>query len=285
MATKLELTTTLPLLNSPHRIPQLGFGLYKSEPGVAEASSAEALKVGYRHLDSAQFYANEAQAGAAWTKSGLKREDVYLTTKILFSAGSVEKNLQKCRESVKKMDPREGGYVDLFLIHSPNAGPALRKEFWLTLEALKKEGLARDIGVANYGRGHIEEIREFGTIWPPVINQVELHPWCQQREAVAYCQEQGILVQAYCPVVRMQRQYDETLVRIAKETNKSTTQVLIRWSLQRGFVPLPKSDTPSRIKENADVYDFELTSEQMKALTDLDEGKDGSIVQAVVNHV
>lgn len=185
MATKLSINDTLPLLNSSNRIPQLGFGLYRSEPEVAEASSSAALDVGYRHLDSAQFYANEAQAGAAWTKAGLKREDVYLTTKILSSAGSVEKSLQKCRESVKKMDPREGGYVDLFLIHSPNAGAAVRKEFWLALEQLKKEGLTKEIGVSNFGRGHIEELKEFATIWPPVVNQVEVRvkvsqtfDWC-----------------------------------------------------------------------------------------------------------
>lgn len=174
MAPKRSITDTLPLLNSSNRIPQLGFGLYRSEPAVSEASSSAALHAGYRHLDSAQFYANEAQAGAAWQKAGIARNEIYLTTKILSSAGSVEKSLQKCRESVKKMDPREGGFVDLFLIHSPNAGAAIRKELWQALEKLKEEGLAKDIGVSNYGRGHIEEMREYASVWPPVVNQVEV---------------------------------------------------------------------------------------------------------------
>jgi len=182
MASKISITSSLLLPSSSDKIPQIGLGVYRSDASVCEKTVLAGLKAGYRHIDSAQFYANEAQCGTALAqviKSGRiqSRSNVFLTTKILAGTGSVEKSLDKCRKSVEKMDPEGAagkGYVDLFLIHSPNAGKAVRKELWLALEGLKKEGRAREIGVSNYGRGHIEEMKEYATVWPPAVNQIEV---------------------------------------------------------------------------------------------------------------
>ena len=156
----LSITTTLPLPKSSLRIPQLGFGVYQSSTSVCVQSCLIALKAGYRHIDTAQFYANETEVGKAVRQSGLKRSDVYLTTKILSAGGSVDKSYQKCLDSIKKIDG-ENGYVDLFLIHQGNVGSRARKQMWLALEKLHQEGRAKTIGVSNFGVGHIEEMKEY----------------------------------------------------------------------------------------------------------------------------
>lgn len=176
MISSLSIKSTLSLQNSL-TIPRLGFGIYLSPREVCEASCLHALKTGYRHIDSAQFYANEAEMGNAVIKAGVPRQQVYLTTKILSSGGSVEKSLAKLRESVSKIDKGEDGrkgYVDLFLIHSPSGGPEARKEMWQALEQLLEEGGAKSIGVSNFGVGHIEELKEYAKIWPPHVNQIEV---------------------------------------------------------------------------------------------------------------
>ncbi len=175
-ASKLTLTSTIPILNSTHAMPRLGFGIYRSDPSVCVASCLTALRAGYRHIDSAQFYRNESEMGEAVRQSGIPRSDVFLTTKILSAGGSVEKSYQKCVESVKTIDPSENGYVDLFLIHSPNSGARNRKEMWQALERMVDEGKARSIGVSNFGIGHIEEMKEYAKIWPPQVNQIEVRP-------------------------------------------------------------------------------------------------------------
>ncbi|KAL8934267.1 MAG: hypothetical protein Q9216_005989 [Gyalolechia sp. 2 TL-2023] len=282
---KLSLTSTIPIVNSPSlSMPRLGFGIYQSPRSVCVNSCLTALRAGYRHIDSAQFYRNESEMGEAVRQSGIPRSDVFLTTKILASGGSPEKTYQKCLESVNNIDPSENGYVDLFLIHSPSSGSAGRKELWQALERLVEEKKVKSIGVSNFGIGHIEEMKAFAKIWPPQVNQIELHPWNQQREIVQYCHTHKIIIQAYCPLVRNMKAYDETLVSIAKKHGKTTGQTLIRYCLQKGWVPLPKSDTPSRIEANADVYGgFELDGEDMSRLDGLDQGAQGAIVQAVDN--
>jgi diketogulonate reductase-like aldo/keto reductase len=164
----------LPLPKSSIKIPRLGFGVYQSPQNVCAQSCLSALKVGYRHIDTAQFYRNETEVGEAVRKSGLKRSDVFITTKILSAGGSVEKSYNKCVDSVEKIDPEKDGYVDLFLIHSPNAGSAKRREMWQALEQLHEEGKVKSIGVSNYGVGHIEEMKEYAKIWPPHVNQIEV---------------------------------------------------------------------------------------------------------------
>ncbi|KAI4120946.1 MAG: hypothetical protein LQ338_006655 [Usnochroma carphineum] len=282
-SSKLTLSSTIPILNSPFTMPRLGFGIYQSPRDVCVNSCLTALRAGYRHIDSAQFYRNEAEMGEAVRQAGIPRSEVFLTTKILSAGGSVEKSYQKCADSVKSIDPSENGYVDLFLIHSPNSGSKNRKEMWQALERLVDEKKARSIGVSNFGIGHIEEMKSYAKIWPPQVNQIELHPWCQQREIVDYCNQNKIIIEAYCPLVRNMKAHDETLVSISEKRSKTTGQTLIRYCLQKGWVPLPKSDTPSRIKANADVFGFELDDDDMKRLDGLDQGERGAIVQVVTN--
>ncbi|KAE9378741.1 putative aldo-keto reductase [Stipitochalara longipes BDJ] len=282
MAAKLAITDILALPNSAVSIPQFGFGVYLSPAEKCKASCLTALKAGYKHIDSAQYYANEKEVGEAVRESGLKRSEVFITTKILTAAGSVEKTHEKLLESVQKIDGKDG-YVDLFLVHTASGGSKARKEMWLALEKLLADGKARAIGTSNWGIGHIEELKVFAKVWPPHVNQIELHVFSQQREIVDYCQKNGIVIEAYCPLVRNIKAKDPTLNEIAKRHEKQTSHVLIRYCLQKGWVPLPKSDTPERILENANVYDFELTIEEMEWLDGLDQGPAGSIVEAVVN--
>ncbi|CAL8582218.1 hypothetical protein XPA_007887 [Xanthoria parietina] len=283
MSPKLSLSSTISLNKSKYSMPRLGFGIYQSPADVCVKSCLTALRAGYRHIDSAQFYRNESEMGEAVRQSGIPRSHVFLTTKVLSAGGSPEKTYQKCLDSVKAIDPGEDGYVDLFLIHSPSPGSAKRKEMWQALEKLVEESKVRSIGVSNFGIGHINEMKEYAKIWPPQVNQIELHPWNQQREIVEYCRNNNIVIQAYCPLVRNNKAYEENLVGIAKKHDKATGQVLIRYCLQKDWVPLPKSDTPSRIEANADLYGFELDQDDMTTLDGLDQGPRGAIVQAVKN--
>ncbi|KAL3952397.1 alcohol dehydrogenase [Purpureocillium lilacinum] len=275
------LQDTLTLANTV-KIPQLGFGVYKSPESVCTRSCHTALENGYRHIDTAQFYGNEAQVGRAVQSSTVPRQDVYITTKVLVAEDSVEKTLEKCVDSVAKLDP-DSGYVDLFLIHSPNPGAAKRKVMWQALEKLHELGKAKSIGVSNFGIKHIEELKEYATVWPPHVNQIELHPWLQQRDIVEYCHNHGIVVEAYCPLVRNTRADNPTLAKVANKHSVSPNQVLVRYSLQKGWVPLPKSDTPERIATNAKVFGFALGDEDMAVLDGLDQGHAGAIVQPVDN--
>lgn len=210
----------------------------------------------------------------------------------------MDKTYEKLVESVDKIDGKDG-YVDLFLIHTASGGSKNRKEMYLALEKLLENGKTKSIGVSNWGIGHIEELKSFAKVYPPHVNQIEvcpsacitrtpltlsqLHPFSQQREVVEFCHKNGIIVEAYCPLVRNQKANDPTLNKIAEAHKKTVGHVLIRYCLQKNWVPLPKSDTPSRIVENANVYDFELSEEEMKTLDDLDQGSKGAIVQAVTN--
>jgi len=173
MTSKLSITSALPLPNSKFTIPQIGFGVYQSPPSICVNSCLEAFKAGYRHVDTAQYYANEASVGRALRESGVPRSEFYITTKILSPANDVDSTYKAIEESVKKLGG-ENGYVDLFLIHSPNGGKESRQLMWLALEKAKEAGKVKDIGVSNYGIGHIEEIKMIGNVWPPAVNQIEV---------------------------------------------------------------------------------------------------------------
>ena len=167
------ITDLLPLPNSPVQIPRLGFGVYRSPPGQCVQSTQTALQNGYRHIDTAQFYANEAEVGEAIQKSGIPRSEIFATTKILSPAGSPEATYNKMLGSVEKVGGKDG-YVDLFLIHSSGSGSAGRKQLWQALERLLEEGKAKSIGVSNFGMQHIEEMKEYAKVWPPHVNQIEV---------------------------------------------------------------------------------------------------------------
>ncbi|KAL4916836.1 NADP-dependent oxidoreductase domain-containing protein [Aspergillus aurantiobrunneus] len=282
MSNKFAITDVLPLPNSSVNIPRLGFGVYRSPTTQCKQSSVKAIQAGYRHIDTAQFYANEKEVGEAIRDSGLPRSEIFVTTKILSPAGSPEATYQKIVDSVDKIGGKDG-YVDLFLIHSSSSGSSGRKELWQALERLLEEGRTKSIGVSNFGVKHIEELKTFAKVWPPHVNQIELHPWSQQRVIDAYCKKHGIIVEAYSPIVRNYKANDPTLVALANKYNKSTQQVLIRYSLQKGWVPLPKSDDPGRIVSNADVFDFDIADEDISVLDALNQGSAGAIVEAVEN--
>ncbi|KAJ5360413.1 Aldo/keto reductase subgroup [Penicillium concentricum] len=282
MSASFKITDLLPLPNSTVRIPRLGFGVYRSPTNQCVQSCLKALDAGYRHIDTAQFYANEAEVGEALRITSVPRDQIFVTTKILSPAASVEATYDKLLASVHKIGGAEG-YVDLFLIHSSSSGSAGRKLLWQALEKLYAEGKAKSIGVSNFGVGHIEEMRSYAQVFPPHVNQIELHPWCQQRVIDEYCKKNGIIVEAYSPIVRNYKANDPALVEVAKKYGKSTQQILIRYALQKGWVPLPKTDNPERIVANADVFSFDISAEDMAVLDSFDQGSAGAIVEAVNN--
>ncbi|KAM0722042.1 hypothetical protein Q7P37_002968 [Cladosporium fusiforme] len=281
MASSLSLQSTLKL-KAGNDIPRLGFGVWDSPAHLTTQSCLSALKHGYRHIDTAQVYGNEAEVGKAVRESGLTREDIFVTSKVLTPGDDDESTYQKVLESVKNIDG-DKGYLDLMLIHNNTAGPEGVKKMWQAMEKLQSEGRLKAIGVSNFGIGSIDRMKEYAQAWPPAVNQLELHPWLQQREVVAYCQKNGMVIEAYCPLVRNQKANDPVLSGIASKHEKSTAQVLLRYCLQKEWVPLPKSDNSDRIAQNADVYGFELSQDDMSKLDEQNTDGSGSLVMAVSN--
>jgi diketogulonate reductase-like aldo/keto reductase len=274
-------------LNDGRMIPRLGFGVWQIRAGKAcEAAVLAALEAGYRHIDTAAAYDNEESVGAAIRASGIRREDVFVTTKLWNDDhGNPERALSASLRKLK-MD-----YVDLYLIHFPV--PERRKS-WRTLEALQKQGKARSIGVSNYTLRHLAELlTAAGTV--PAVNQVEFHPYLYQRDLLAFCTGKGIIIEAYSPLTHGKRLDDPRLVAMAKKYakagrqtgtgwsklplmhhvsrrfRKSTAQILIRWALQHNLVVIPKSARRVRILEDADVFDFEISDDDMRILDGFNE--------------
>ncbi|KAL9057629.1 MAG: hypothetical protein Q9162_002244 [Coniocarpon cinnabarinum] len=281
-ATKLNINSTLPLPNTTLTTPRLGFGITYRALHIVSVRLNIPARPGYRKIDSAQYYQNEQLVADAVAQSGMPREQLFLTTKQLSPAGSVDATYARVADSVRKLGG-SSGYIDLMLIHTASGGPAARKTLWQAFERAHQEGKCKAIGVSNFGIGAIEELKSFAKVWPPHVNQVELHPWHQQREVVDYCQKNGIAVEAYCPLVRGMKNKDPTLVSIANKHGKDPGQVLVRYCLQKDWSPLPKSDTPSRIVSNAEVFGWELDADDMKKLDDCDQGSKGAIVETVRN--
>ncbi|GFZ49810.1 Uncharacterized oxidoreductase [Saitozyma sp. JCM 24511] len=267
-------------LSSGNLMPRLALGVYQSRGAECQNAVSEALKVGYRYIDTAQGYHNEDLVGRGMVESGVSRSKIFVTTKYMpshtvHSSASVLEVLRKSLKPLSKGFAKDQQpYIDVMLIHAPWGGAKGRAENWKALVAAQKEGWIKDIGVSNFGVKHLEELPQ-----PvPAVNQIELHPWCQQREIVSYCEKNGIALQAYCPIVRgdKKRLSEPKLVKISEKHGKEPAQVLIRWGLQKGYSVLPKSVTPSRIKSNSEVYDFELDSSDMEALDSLDMGASGA---------
>ncbi|OCH92505.1 Aldo/keto reductase [Obba rivulosa] len=251
-------------------MPLLGFGVYKNY--TTTQSVLEAFEVGYRHVDSAQAYKNEAHVGAAIKQSRLDRKDIFLTTKCISKTHGYESTLRGVDVSLEKFGT---DYIDLFLIHNPHSGRELRLETYRALQEARAAGKIRSVGVSNYGVKHLEEIREVGFEMPSV-NQIELHPLCQQKPIVQYCREHRIVIQAYCPLIQGQMDHP-TIQEVAHKYQRDPAQILLRWSLQKGFVPILKSATPARIKSNTQLYDFALDADDIVRLDALDRGKEGAI--------
>jgi len=269
MASPLAISSTV-RLSTGHLMPILGFGVYQNFD--AKGSCLEAFEAGYRHVDSAQAYRNEVAVGEAVRESGLNRSDLFITTKCVSKTHGYESTLRGVDESLAKF---QFDYVDLFLIHDPLSGTIKRLETYKALQESKAAGKIKSVGVSNYNIKHLEEIREAGYDLP-AVNQIELHPFCQQKPIVEYCAKNSIVVQAYCPVIRGKMDH-EVFTSIAGKYKRDPGQILIRWSLQKGYVPLPKSATPSRIESNAKVFDFELDDDDMARIDALDQGKQGAI--------
>jgi len=248
-------------------MPLFGLGVWAAQSGKETYDAVlSALNAGYRHIDTAEMYGNERDVGAAVNDSGLKREEVFVTTKLWDSGLGYDHALKAFDVSLQKMNL---DYVDLYLIHWPEKGSQLK--IWRALERIKKEGRSRSIGVSNFAPRHLKELLVEGSEHP-VVNQIELNPFLQQEHIYSFCQKENIHLTGYCPLSRGNRFDDPNLSRIAKEMKKSAAQVMIRWALQRRHTVIPKSVSPIRIKANANVFDFNLNNEQMKILNGLEEG-------------
>lgn len=247
-------------------IPILGLGVYQSPPGeVTQAAVRYAFEVGYRHIDTAAMYENEADVGAAFRASGLPRSDVFITTKLWYDSHGFESALKACAASLKALGT---DYVDLYLIHWPGNGP--RKDSWRALEKLKAEGYARSIGVSNYTIDHLDEnMATSGTL--PAVNQVEFSPFLNQKDLHVFSHELGIQLEAYSPLTQGKKLGNSTIVGLALKYGRTPAQILIRWAIQHNIVVIPKSITPARILENAQVFDWQIEAADMAVLDGLNE--------------
>lgn len=249
-------------------IPVLGLGVFRARAGrQTEKAVRAALEVGYRHVDTARIYGNEADVGRALRASGLDREQVFLTTKLWNDDHGYKSTLEAFEASRQRLDVE---VVDLYLVHWPV--PGLRLDTWRAMEELLDTGRVRSIGVSNYMVRHLTELLAVAR-HVPAVNQIELSPYnaASRRDVIDLCAEQGIAVEAYSPLTKGRKLADPPLVAVAREHGRSAAQVLIRWALQKGFIVLPKSTQPERIAANAEVFDFTLSPAQMRRLDALDE--------------
>ena len=260
-------------LNDGNTIPQLGFGVFQVPPEETADTTGKAFEVGYRHIDTAEMYKNERGVGEAFRNSGLDRSEVYITSKL-------NNGLHRPDDARRAFDETLGAlgmdYVDLFLIHWPL--PTLYGgdyvSTWQTLVEFKREGRARSVGVSNFQVAHLERLAA-ETDLVPAVNQIEVHPYFTNEAVRAYGQEHGILTEAWSPIAQGGVLKDPVITEIAERLGKTTAQVTLRWHVQRGDIIFPKSSTPSRIKENFELFDFELSSDEMARITALDKGEEG----------
>jgi 2,5-diketo-D-gluconate reductase A len=257
----------LPIAPS-EQIPQLGFGVFQVPPKETEVAVAEALSAGYRHIDTAAAYRNEGGVGQALNASGIDRDELFVTTKCWNDDQGYEQAKRACRASLERL---ELSHLDLYLIHWPVPAHDLYVETWKAFVELQAEGLVRSIGVSNFQPEHLERvIAETGVT--PAINQVELHPHFQQVGLRREHERLGVLTEAWSPLGQGLELDDPAIVEVAQAHGKTPAQTIIRWHLQLGNVVIPKSVTPERIRENFDVFGFELSSGQMDAIASLDAG-------------
>jgi len=255
-------------LGSGEQIPQLGYGVFQVPAKETERAVAEALSVGYRHIDTAAAYRNEAGVGEALRASGLARDECFVTTKCWNEHHGREQAKRACRASLERLGL---SHIDLYLIHWPVPAQDLYVETWGAFIELQQEGLVRAIGVSNFEPEHLERvIAETGVT--PAINQVELHPYFQQAGLRREHERLDVATEAWSPLGQGLELEDRTIVEIAQSHGKTAAQTIIRWQLQIGNVVIPKSVKPARIAENFDVFDFELDDEQLAAIAALDVG-------------
>lgn len=263
------------VLNDGNTIPQIGFGVFQILPDDTSRAVQQALEAGYRHIDTAQMYGNEKGVGDGIRASGIPREEVFVTSKL--NTPNHEPNVAR-RTFDETLDQLGFEYVDLFLIHWPlpmlYGGDFVTT--WRVLEEFKRDGRARSIGVSNFQVHHLEKlIAESDTV--PAVNQIEVHPYFGNETVRLFNAQHDIRTEAWAPIAKGRVATDETIVPIAERHGKTAAQVVLRWHLQRGDIVFPKTATPSRMKENIDVLDFELAPDEMEQITSLDKGDSGRI--------
>lgn len=253
-------------LNDSQTIPQIALGLWKVKDEAEFATMFDAaVKAGYRHFDSAQAYENEQLLGAGIKRHKLKRDEVFVTTKIAVQHFGYNKVKESFAESLEKL---QMDYVDLLLLHFPVT--VLRKKAWQALEEIQAAGQAKSIGVSNYTIKHLEDLKSYAKV-APAVNQVELHVFLQQSQLIKYCHDHNIVVEAYSPLAHAKNNDNEVIKAIAAKHGKSYAQIMLRWLIQQDLVVLPKSKTPSRLQENIQVFDFELDKDDLSKLQEQDQ--------------
>ncbi len=262
---KLDTSSTI-LLNNGINIPIFGLGTFLNDNGRQTVDSIlYAFEIGYRHIDTAAMYENEQEVGTAIRKSGIAREEIFVTTKLWNSDHGYENTIKAFHRSLNRLGL---DYVDLYLIHWPVEN--LRLESWRALEKLYSEGFCKSIGVSNYMERHLEELLNNSSVIP-VVNQVEFSPFLYLKELQDYCETKGIALESYSPLTKGYKLKDSNLIDIARKYDKSTSQILIRWCIQKEIIVIPKSSQKGHIKENADVFDFIISEADMIKLDNLNE--------------
>ncbi|MEV5690911.1 aldo/keto reductase [Micromonospora globbae] len=260
-------------LNDGNTIPQLGFGVFQIAPKDTARAVGKALEVGYRHIDTAEMYGNEAEVGEAIRASGIDRGEVFVTSKLSNAAHRPDDARRAFDATLAALGM---DYIDLFLIHWPL--PTLYDgdfvSTWKVLEEFQRDGRARSIGVSNFQVPHLERLAAEAEI-VPAVNQIEVHPYFGNEEVREYGRKHNILTEAWSPIAQGNVLGDPTVTDIAEQTGRTPAQVVLRWHVQRGDIIFPKSTTPSRIEENFQIFDFELDDAAMERITSLDRGEAG----------
>lgn len=255
-------------LNDGIEIPQVGFGVFQVPPDETQRAVEDALAAGYRHIDTAAAYRNERGVAAGIAASDVPRGEIFITTKLWNSEQGFDSTLAAFEKSIEALDTEQ---VDLYLIHWPVPAADLFMDTWRAFERIHAEGGARSIGVSNFRVADLERLASEAET-QPTVNQIELHPLLQQAELRAWHAEHGIATEAWSPLAQGEVLKDDTLVTIAAHHERAVAQVILRWHLQLGNVVIPKSVTPARVRENLDIFDFELTEDDLAAIARLDAG-------------
>ena len=259
------------VLSNGVKMPSIGFGTYKSGSDEETAKIIKyALETGYRQIDTASFYGNEVGIGNGIKQSNIKREEIFLVTKLWNDDHGYKKTIEAFNKSLERLQVE---YIDLYLIHWPNK---LNAETWRAFEDLYKEGKVKAIGVCNFKIGHLEELKKTAEIMP-MVNQVELHPQSSKEYLLDYCNDNNIQLVAWSPIMRGRIFSNELIIGLSEKYKKTIAQIVLRWHIQRGIIPIPKSSNEGRIKENLDIFDFELSADDMNAINSLIEGDSISV--------
>ena len=267
------------LLSNGVKIPSIGFGTYKSGDDEETAKIIKnALNLGYKMIDTASFYNNEVGIGNGIKESGIDRKDIFIVTKLWNDDHGYDKTIEAFNKSLNNL---QVDYIDLYLIHWPNK---LNAETWRAFEHLYETGKVKAIGVCNFKVAHLEELKKTAKIMP-MVNQVEIHPFSTKNNIINYCKDNNIKVVAWSPISRGRVLSNDLMIDLSQKYKKSIVQIVLRWHMQKGVIPIPKSSNENRIKENIDIFDFEISSEDMKAIDSLDEGYDMSVTTPPLNTI